>query len=212
MPAPIWATTNLGDANLGDHKGRPYKRNVVTFDPHKHHRRSIRLKGYDYSQAGAYFVTICINHGHPLLGEVLNGIMIPSPAGIMVAECWQGLTERFPNIEQDVFSLMPNHFHGNLLILETGLNARQNPVVLGNMVGAFKSISTHQYIQGVQEQGWEPFKKQLWQRNFYERIIRNERELEAIRTYIINNPANWHEGKLSPDAPPNKFNRDWQRP
>ena len=172
----------------------------MTFDPHKHHRRSIRLKGYDYSQAGAYFVTICINHGHPLLGEVLNGIMIPSPAGIMVAECWQGLTERFPNIEQDVFSLMPNHFHGNLLILETGLNARQNPVVLGNMVGAFKSISTHQYIQGVQEQGWEPFKKQLWQRNFYERIIRNERELEAIRTYIINNPANWHEGKLSPDA------------
>ncbi|MCL4261704.1 MAG: transposase [Anaerolineae bacterium] len=184
----------------------------MTFDPHKHHRRSIRLKGYDYSQAGAYFVTICINHGQPLLGEVQNGIMIPSPAGIMVAECWQGLTERFPNIEQDVFSLMPNHFHGNLLILETGLNAKQNPVVLGNMVGAFKSISTHQYIQGVQEQGWEPFKKRLWQRNFYERIIRNERELEAIRTYIINNPAHWDEDKLHPDAPPNEFNRDWQRP
>jgi REP element-mobilizing transposase RayT len=182
----------------------------MAYDPNRHHRRSIRLKGYDYSQAGAYFITICINFGQCRLGEVRNGIMVPSPAGIMVAECWYALPERFPNIALDVFTLMPNHAHGNILIEETGLNANQKPVVLGNMVGAFKSISTNKYIDGVHEKGWEPFHKRLWQRNFYDRIIRNERELNAIRVYIENNPANWDKDKLHPDAPPNQFNGLWK--
>ncbi len=183
----------------------------MAYDPHKHHRRSIRLKGYDYSQAGAYFVTICINHGQCCLGEIRDGVMYPSPPGVMVAECWQALPEQFPNIELDVFTLMPNHVHGNIVIVETGLNANQNPVVLGNVVGAFKSISTNEYIKGVHEKGWEPFNKRLWLRDFYDRVIRNERELEAIRTYIVNNPANWREDKLHPDAPMNEFNKGWKR-
>jgi REP element-mobilizing transposase RayT len=137
--------------------------------------------------------------------------MVPSPAGVMVAECWQALPEQFSNIELDVFTLMPNHVHGNIVIVETGLNANQNPVVLGNMVGAFKSISTNEYIKGVHEKEWEPFNKRLWLRDFYDRVIRNERELEAIRAYIVNNPANWKEDKLHPDAPPNEFNKGWKR-
>jgi putative transposase len=183
----------------------------MAYDPRKHHRRSIRLKGYDYSQSGAYFVTICIHQGQCCLGEVHDGVMIPSPAGVMVAECWEALRQRFPNIELDVFTLMPNHVHGNILILEPGLTANERPLVLGNVVGAFKSISTHEYIDGVQEKGWEPFNKRLWQRDFYDRIIRNDRELEAIRAYIVNNPANWSGDKLHPAAPPNTFNRDWKR-
>ena len=184
----------------------------MAYDPHKHHRRSIRLKGYDYSQAGAYFVTICINYGQCRLGEVRDGIMYPSSAGIMVAACWFALLERFPNIDLDVFTLMPNHVHGIIVIMETGLNAKNHPILLGNMVGAFKSISTNEYIDGVHELGWEPFHKRLWQRDFYDRIIRNERELEAIRAYIINNPANWVEDKLHPNAAPNAFKKLWKRP
>ncbi|MCP4417597.1 MAG: transposase [Chloroflexi bacterium] len=184
----------------------------MAYDPHKHHRRSIRLKGYDYSQAGAYFATICINDGLPRLGEVRDGIMHPSAAGMMVAACWFALLERFSNIDLDVFTLMPNHVHGIIVILEQGLNAKNNPIVLGNMIGAFKSISTNEYIEGVHEKGWEPFYKRLWQRDFYDRVIRNERELAAIRAYIVNNPANWGKDKLHPDTAPNKFNRLWKRP
>ena len=184
----------------------------MTYDPKKHHRRSIRLQGYDYDQPGAYFVTICVNFGQCCLGGVYDGVMIPSAAGEMVAECWYGLPERFINIDLDVFSLMPNHVHGILVIEEAGLNAKNNPVVFGNMVGTFKSISTNNYIKGVKEQNWPPFYKRFWQRGFYEHIIRNERALKAIREYIMHNPANWVEDKLHPKAPPNEFNKLWQRP
>ncbi len=184
----------------------------MAYDPHKHHRRSIRLKGYDYSQAGVYFVTICINHGQCRLGEVEDGIMYPSPAGLMVAACWLGLLERFPNIDLDVFTLMPNHVHGIIVIVEEGMSVQNNPLLLGNIVGAFKSISTNEYIEAAHEQGWEPFHKRLWQRDFYDRIVRNKRELEAIRNYIVNNPANWNADMLHSDAPPNRFNKDWKRP
>ena len=182
---------------------------TMTYDPQKHRRRSIRLKGYDYSQAGAYFVTICIQHGQSRLGTVQDGMLVPSPAGEMVAACWATLPERFPHIDLDVFTLMPNHIHGNILILKTGLNAAQNPIVLGDIVGAFKSITTHQYIQGVREKGWEPFQKRLWHRDYYEHIIRSERALDAIRAYIIHNPANWQADQLHPQAPPNAFNANW---
>jgi REP element-mobilizing transposase RayT len=186
--------------------------NAMAYDPKKHHRRSIRLQGYDYDQAGAYFITICVNFGQCYLGEVRDGVMFPSLAGEMVADCWYDLLQRFPNIDLDTFSLMPNHVHGILVIEEAGVNANNNPVVLGDMVGAFKSISTSKYIKGVEEQSWPPFYKRFWQRGFYEHIIRNERALTAIREYIINNPANWVEDKLHPMAPPNKFNKLWQRP
>ena len=229
-PAPTMVVLMLGGYNTGGHKASPYNGRsdvgwvqygwaqgqpirgiIMAYDPKKHHRRSVRLKGYDYSQAGAYFVTICVNFGQCRLGEVRDGAMFPSPAGEMISECWYALPERFPNIELDVFGLMPNHSHGILVIDETGLNANNNPVVLGNMVGAFKSISTNEYIKGVKEQGWQPFYKRFWQRGFYDHIIRNEAALNAIRAYIINNPANWAEDKLHHKAPPNVFNRLWKR-
>ena len=184
----------------------------MPYDPYKHHRRSIRLKDYDYSQAGAYFVTICAQHGQCRFGEIKDGAMHLSPAGEMVVACWQALPEQFPTIDLDTFGLMPNHAHGVILITETGFNANNNPIVLGNMVGAFKSITTNEYIDGVHTLGWEPFHKRIWQRDFYDHIIRNARALNAIRAYIINNPANWQADQLHPDAPPNAYNKLWKRP
>ena len=182
----------------------------MKYDPHKHHRRSIRLKGYDYSQAGVYFVTICINFGRHLLGNVQDGTMRPSEAGVMVADCWFALLDRFSTIDLDMFTLMPNHIHGIIVILEQGLTTKGKATMLGDFIGAFKSISTHQYIQNVHNQAWEPFHKRLWQRNYYETIIRNERQLDAIRTYIYNNPANWQADQLHPDATNNQFNKEWK--
>ena len=200
----------------------------MMYDPHKHHRRSIRLKGYDYSQDGLYFVTICVKNGLCLFGDVVDGNMILNLAGIMVSREWQKLSDRFPQAKLDVFQVMPNHFHAILGIhnppVGAGLVSAQDDasdcnrattrgaptgVVLGNMVGAFKSITTHEYISGVNKDGWEPFPGKLWQRNYYEHIIRNERALNAIREYIQNNPANWGADKLHPNAPPNTFNQSW---
>ena len=98
-------------------------------------RRSIRLKNYDYSKPGAYFVTICVNLGKCCLGEVRDGVMDPSLAGEMAADCWHDLPQRFPNVELDAFSLMPNHVHGILAIEEAGIDAKNKPVVLGSIVG-----------------------------------------------------------------------------
>ena len=179
----------------------------MRYDPHKHHRRSIRLKGYDYGQEGAYFVTICINDGTHRLGEIKNDKMLPNAAGQMVVQTWEILHEKFPGIQQDVFQLMPNHIHFILFIIERMVNENQKKIQLGNIIGAFKSITTNAYIEGVHEKDWEPFHKKVWQRDYYERIIRNERELEAIRTSIINNPTNWKEDQLNPSGPINKFNQ-----
>jgi REP element-mobilizing transposase RayT len=202
------------------------------YDPHKHHRRSIRLKGYDYTQEGMYFITICVQGGRCLLGQIQDGEMRPNPAGKMVQQTWDALPKRFPQVDTDAFVIMPNHIHGILAIREplvgVGLVPTQNvpnqnmpaqdateeattagrdsaeqatgnrvttrvTPTLGQIVGAMKSITTHQYTQGVHGLGWVPFEQRFWQRNYYEHIIRNETELSATRRYTRDNPANWHE-------------------
>lgn len=174
----------------------------MKYDPKKHHRRSIRLKGYDYSQAGAYFVTIDVQNGECLFGEIVNGEMILNEAGKMIDEQWNALRERFPNADLDVYQIMPDHFHGIIVILGMPVMAlpdveeaalRKLPT-LGDMIGAFKSITTHEYILGVGNKNWPRFSKRLWQRNYYEHIIRDEKDLDRIRNYIQANPANWKKG------------------
>lgn len=171
----------------------------MKYDPQKHHRRSIRLKGYDYSQAGAYFVTIDVQNRECLFGEIVSGEMNLNEAGKMIDEQWNALRERFPNADLDVYQIMPDHFHGIIVIL--GMPVMALPDVedvtlmklptLGDMIGAFKSITTHEYILGVDNQNWPRFSKRLWQRNYYEHIIRDEKDLDRIRNYIQSNPANW---------------------
>jgi REP element-mobilizing transposase RayT len=160
----------------------------MPYDPERHHRRSIRLRGYDYSQAGAYFVTIGIQDQLPLLGSIQMGAMQRSPAGMMVAQQWQALSERFAHVALDAWVIMPDHMHGVIVLQD--LSGLPGPA-LGGVIGAFKSLTTHAYIQGVEAQGWPPFPGRLWQRNYYERIVRDHAALQAIRAYIEQNPQRW---------------------
>ena len=173
----------------------------MRYDPIKHHRRSIRLKGYDYSQPGAYAVTICVQGRFCIWGEIESGEMLLSPAGKMVQGVWLQLPARFPTVDLDAAVIMPNHFHGILLLSDRTPTTGQRPK-LSEVVGAVKSITTHQYIQGVKGKGWQPFPGRLWQRNYYEHIVRDTADMNRIRQYIANNPSLWLQDSLHPDAPP----------
>ena len=175
----------------------------MPFNPNIHHRRSIRLKGYDYSQAGLYFITICCNRkGNPLwlpFGKIENKEMILNDAGKMIETEWVALITRFQNIELHEYIVMPNHFHGILQIIggTAGATTRVAPTkTIGDMMDAFKSITTVEYIRGVKTLGWQRFDGKLWQRNYYENIIRDEQAYQNISSYILNNPAKWNEDKF----------------
>jgi REP-associated tyrosine transposase len=186
----------------------------MTYDPHKHHRRSIRLKGYDYTQAGAYFITICSRHGQSLFGHIKNGKMNLNEWGRIVEQEWLQTAVLRPNVILDIFQIMPNHFHSTFwnvgashsMAEVTHLPQFSKPQKgsLGTIVGAFKSAVTHSINNLRQTKGIS-----VWQRGYYDQIIRNERHLTAVRQYIIDNPANWESDKLQPNAPPNKFNQSW---
>jgi REP element-mobilizing transposase RayT len=160
----------------------------MPYDPQRHHRRSIRIQGYDYSLPGPYFVTICTERRLCVLGGIHDGTMHLSDAGVMVTAVWSELAIHYPGVVVDEFVIMPNHLHGII-----GLDAPEEGVALslGDVVHRFKTLTTSRYARGVKEQGWDPFPGRLWQRNYYEHIIRNDRALEAIRAYIIGNPFNW---------------------
>jgi REP element-mobilizing transposase RayT len=207
----------------------------------RHHRRSIRLRGYDYSQAGAYFVTICTQDRAGPFGEVVDGEMRLNDAGRMVLAVWDELPSRFPTVEVDAFVIMPNHVHGIVVIADApaaanvraglvpaaanvraglvpahsgattdhGATTRVAPT-LGDVVGAFKSLTTVLYARGVNSYGWPPFCKRLWQRNYYEHIIRNEEALDAIRQYIVDNPVRWAFDRENPAATPAKSEDAWR--
>lgn len=258
-----------------------------------HHRRSIRLKGYDYSHAGAYFVTICAHNRACLFGEIGGGQMMLNDAGLMVEFVWNNLPIRFDHIELDEFVVMPNHIHGIFVLRRRDEPCRGEPCVrpgvcpdssgprnsqkgehkvrpyighdlsgdrtsgghkgkyrgeyrgkyrgeykirpyiwpdspadrtsdepcrgepcvrpdvrprgtlpdtVGRIVQAFKSITTHEYINGVKQHGWPPFPGKLWQRNYYDHIIRNEDALNRIREYIDINPMKWEFDRENPDV------------
>jgi putative transposase len=191
------------------------------FDPKVHHRKSIRLLGYDYSQAGAYFVTIVAQGRESFFGKIIDGEMVLNDSGRMVIAIWESMAERFSNVELGAFVVMPNHFHAIVIIHDTTVGAGLVPALgegmnptgattrvvptgngptLGQIIGAFKSISTHEYITGVDEKGWARFYKRLWQRNYYEHIIRNEREMQAKWDYILDNPAMWEADEENPKS------------
>jgi REP element-mobilizing transposase RayT len=196
---------------------------VARYDPHKHHRRSIRLKGYDYSSAGYYFVTICVRGGVCSMGDIVDGDMIYSDYGRIAMKSWLWLADRYDHVELDEWTVMPNHLHGILVIVDddalggsgrgaSGRGAsRSAPTVgrkpLGRLVGAFKTVSSKK-INDLRGRPGAPF----WQRDFWDHIIRNERALKAIREYIQNNPACWEADKLHPAAGINPFNKSWKRP
>lgn len=175
------------------------------FDPNKHHRRSIRLKEYDYSQEGLYFITICVRNMHHLFGDIEEGVMFLNDAGKMVEEEWLKIDDRFGNVRLHEYVVMPNHFHSILEIVDDNVGQPQGIAptddcvtkkTVGDMVGAFQSIVTVEYIRGVKNCGWKRFDKKLWQRNYWEHIIRNEKAYQNISNYIINNPKKWTDDRF----------------
>lgn len=178
---------------------------AMAYDPAIHHRHSIRLPDYDYRQNGAYFVTICINQRAELLGEIVESEMHLNDAGKMLAAHWEELPRRFPQVELDEYVIMPNHLHGIIFIrtfANSGESLKTRPPRLGDIVGTYKSRTTGAYIAGVRDYNWSPFPGKLWQRNYYEHIIRSDITLNKIREYVINNPAQWAFDKENPAALP----------
>ncbi|MCI0595059.1 MAG: hypothetical protein L0Z48_00785 [candidate division Zixibacteria bacterium] len=202
----------------------------MKYNPDIHHRRSIRLKEYDYAQAGAYFVTVCTQGREDFFGEIKNGEMVLNGAGKMVQTAWDALPERFPEIELDEFMVMPNHVHGIIVMggaplvstvggapgedrtdAKNRAGTRPAPT-LGEIVGVFKSITTLEYVRAIKRCHWPPFPGRLWQRNYFEHIIRNEKTLAKIREYIVNNPQRWRFDRENPAGRPDKTEQDfWEQ-
>lgn len=187
-------------------------------------RRSTRLRGYDYAQPGAYFLTMATYRYRHLFGEVLDGVMYPNEAGSVAAQCWQNIPSHFPHVLLDEFVIMPNHVHGIVIIpgngnshsgcidsvlsqdagqdvlllrrppdttltpshqLPRGTSKTIGSIVRGFKIGVTKWMRSNTGIENV------------WHRNYYDRIIRNERALDSIRRYIRNNPAAWTKRRSS---------------
>lgn len=185
---------------------------MTKFNPDVHHRSSIRLKGFDYSRAGVYFVTICTwDRGcyfeeYPQLKEILENQ-------------WRILPERFEGVALDEYVIMPNHLHGIIVIIADRATARDAPtntsfsnsvwaglapallkhVTIGDIVGSFKSITSNEWLKVVKS-GNINTRGKFWQRNYYEHVIRNDEELNGIRQYIIDNPM---KGELDKENPVN---------
>jgi REP element-mobilizing transposase RayT len=182
----------------------------MTYNPDIHHRRSIRLKGYDYSQAGAYSVTICTKDRVCMFGDIADGQMWTNDAGNMIGKWWMELTNKFPDMGLDEYIVMPNHLHGIINIVGADLSVCPDKSNGNTKKGAhtgsplhriiqwFKTMTTNDYINGVKQSGWPPFNRKLWHRNYYEHIIRDERALNSIRRYIQANPCLWSYDNENP--------------
>ncbi len=153
--------------------------------------KTLRLKNYDYSQNGLYFITICTNNKQAYFGDIKNGIFISNDAGKMIENIWLQLYDRFNFIKLHNYIIMPNHFHAIIEITDTA-----HSIHIGNIIGIFKSISTNKYIKGVHNYNWLNFEKKLWQKNYYEHIIRNENAYLYIDNYISTNPLKWELDKF----------------
>lgn len=172
----------------------------MKYDPLKHHRHSIRLQGYDYSQVSAYFVTMVTYNRECLFGDIVDGEMRTNDIGRLVEEEWLKTARVRANVELDEFIVMPNHFHCVVAITSSVVGATRRvaptgptPNSIGSIMSQFKSIVTKRVNVLHNTQGTS-----VWQRNYHEHIIRNEKELDRIREYIINNPANWEADVENP--------------
>lgn len=153
-------------------------------------RKSIRLPGFDYSQVGAYFVTVCSERRQCLFGEISDFRMEANAVGLLVTACWARLSDDYPFVTPDTWILMPNHLHGILWLGNDNLFKKP----LSQIVAAFKATSTSSLRKVLGKN------IKLWQRGFYEHIIRNDDDLLRIRNYIDGNPIRW---ALDPENPQN---------
>jgi REP element-mobilizing transposase RayT len=173
----------------------------MKFDSQKHHRRSIRLKEYDYAQPGGYFVTIVTYQRDLLFGEIVDEEMVLNDFGKIADECWREIPEHFPNVKLGAYVVMPNHVHGIITITDgRGTIYRaptqeqfQKPVTgsIPTIIRTYKSAVTRLI-------GREHNATGIWQRNYYEHIIRNHQDWDRIHRYIESNPSLWAEDEENP--------------
>ena len=194
----------------------------MKYDPEKHHRHSIRLKGYDYSQPGGYVVTIVTQNRECLFGDVADGKMVLNGFGEIIEYYWQRLPQHFKHIKLDVFQIMPNHLHGIIIITDPNVGAMhsRNEIVNQNrksirnasplqkrphgtqpgslpaIVQNFESVTTRKINHIRKTPG-----QKLWQRNYWEHIIRDDNDFNRICEYIINNPLQWESDDENPGKP-----------
>ena len=199
----------------------------MKYDPQKHHRRSIRLEGYDYSNAGAYFVTIVAWRREMLFGDIVDGEINLNRNGYIVRDDWFDLPNHYRHVELGAFVIMPNHVHGIIVLIDDGRGGssitggtispddltvgadpmpinQTRPYVkskprhgLSEIVRAFKSFSSRR-INRLRRTDGIP----VWQRNYYEHIIRSDREWENIHRYIEANPSMWNDDEENPNRQP----------
>jgi putative transposase len=180
----------------GGFETRPYE--VEMYNPDEHHRKSIRLRNYDYTQAGAYFVTVCTHDAVCMLGAVVDGKVVLSNAGRIVERCWDNLPYHYPHVQLDAFVIMPNHVHGIIILMDyVGAGLKPAPTGLRRhgvpeIVRAFKTFSSRSINQLRHTPGTP-----VWQRNYYEHVVHNEDDLREIRRYIDDNPARWAEDEYN---------------
>lgn len=181
----------------------------MKYNPNIHHRQSIRLGGYDYSQPGAYFITICTQHRECNLGEIINGKMKFTVRGFIVYEFWLKIPHHFPNVELDQFVIMPNHIHGIIVINDELLDKHDSKggddtkggetpplrkkITLGQIIAYYK-YQTTKIINKIDETPG----LRIWQRNYYDRIIRHQKILDIARQYIFQNPLRWDKDPNNP--------------
>ena len=184
----------------------------MKYNPEKHHRRSIRLKNYDYASSGAYFVTI-VTHGRQcLFGQIVDGQMRLNEWGAIAERCWMEIPQHYPYVILDAFVIMPNHVHGIIILNENNFNGSIVGAIGANNHSPFVGAKNFSPLQNDRPRGTSQtigsivrgfkigvtkwFRQHtdiynVWQRNYYEHIIRNDMELQRIREYIVNNPTNW---------------------
>ena len=179
----------------------------VSVHPDLPNRKLTRLKGFDYSMPGNYFVTIVTQGRINRFGTVTNDTIVLNDAGRMVETCYKELSNIDENVECLDYVIMPNHLHFILRLYNTD---SQPQLSLSNLVRRFKSKTTVEYIHGVNRMGWPSFDRHLWQKGFYDHIIRNERAYDFIRNYIFMNPQRWFYDRINPEcsSTPDDINQD----
>ena len=180
----------------------------MKFDPEKHHRRSIRLKKYDYTQPGAYFVTIVAYQRVCLFGELVNEEIQLNESGRILEGCWCAIPDHFTNVELGAYVVMPNHIHGIIVIndrADAAASARRGTIYrapteqfgkpvngsIPTIIRTFKSAVTRRIGRELNATG-------IWQRNYYEHVIRYHEDWDRIHRYIESNPPMWAEDNENP--------------
>lgn len=162
-------------------------------------RKALRLAGYDYHAEAYYYITLCAQGRSCFFGEISNGKVLLNEAGKMVQKVLINVPVRFQNVNLDCFVVMPNHIHAIVVI--SGTAQGPSPTSLSDIIKDLKTYTTWLYIANIHQKKWPAFEKKLWQRGFYEHIIRDEDSLKRIKNYIVENPLKW---ELDQENPKNK--------